>query len=97
MTRLRVAVLRGGPSEEYDISLDTGEAVLNSLDRDFFEPVDIIITKSGEWLHQGVARRPEHILQSVDAVFIALHGQFGEDGNMGVPTTCRTPFRRWLS
>lgn len=94
MSKLRVAVLRGGPSEEYDVSMKTGAAVLTSLDRDLFEPLDIIITKSGEWLHHGVGRYPEQILSSVDAVFIALHGAYGEDGKVqriiersGVPFT----------
>ncbi len=94
MSRTRVAIVRGGPSDEYDVSLRTGSAVLEALDTDLFEPIDIVITKSGEWLIDGRTRYPEHILQSVDVVFNALHGTYGEDGTFqrlldryGVPYT----------
>lgn len=94
MSRARVAVLRGGPSDEYDVSLRTGGAVLESLDSDEFEPLDIVITKNGEWLHDGRTRYPESIIPAVDVVFIALHGAYGEDGALqraldrfGVPYT----------
>lgn len=94
MSKTRVAVLRGGPSEEYDVSLRTGSAVLGSIDRVLYEPVDIIITKAGEWLIDGRLRYPEHVLPTFDVVFIALHGTYGEDGTVqrlldrfGVPYT----------
>jgi D-alanine-D-alanine ligase len=94
MSRTRVAVLRGGPSDEYDVSLRTGSAVLSSIDTTCFEPIDITITKSGEWLIEGRTRYPEHILPTIDVVFIALHGAYGEDGTIqrlldrfGVPYT----------
>lgn len=94
MQKQRVAVLRGGPSEEYDVSLVTGASVLEALDRERFEPLDVIITKSGEWLLRGCSRAPQEILCSVDVVFIALHGAYGEDGQvqrlldtLGVPYT----------
>lgn len=94
MHRLRVAVVRGGPSEEFDVSLKTGASVLNAIDRDLFNPLDVVITKSGEWLLDGRSRFPEHIIPTVDVVFIALHGAYGEDGRIqrlleryGVPYT----------
>jgi D-alanine-D-alanine ligase len=78
----RVAVLRGGPSSEYDVSLRSGAAVLEAL-RDLHYPhKDIIITKKGEWLEMGIARSPEKALEAVDTVFLALHGEFGEDGQV---------------
>jgi D-alanine-D-alanine ligase len=82
MSKPRIGILRGGPSEEYDVSLKTGSAMLLSIDQSRFDPVDIIITKSGEWLINGVARYPEQILHTCDAVLIALHGSFGEDGSV---------------
>ncbi len=82
MSKTRVLVLRGGPSDEYDISLRTGNAVLTSLDQTRFEPLDVIITKGGEWLHEGKPRYPENILPAVDVVFNALHGAYGEDGTV---------------
>ena len=82
MHRYRVAVVRGGPSEEYDVSMMSGLGVLNAIDREHFEPIDIVITKSGEWLYAGAIRFPEQILSHVDIVFIALHGAYGEDGRI---------------
>jgi D-alanine-D-alanine ligase len=82
MSKTRVGVLRGGPSEEYDVSLLTGKAVLESIDRDSYEPVDVVITKAGEWLTDGRVRYPEHLLPTLDVVFNALHGKYGEDGTV---------------
>lgn len=82
MSKTRVAVLRGGPSEEYTVSLRTGDAVLRALDRERYEPVDVVITKNGEWLINGVARYPENIIRVIDVAFLALHGTYGEDGTV---------------
>lgn len=78
----RVAVLRGGPSSEYDVSLRSGAAVLQALRELDYPHKDIIITKKGEWLEMGIARQPEKALEAVDTVFLALHGEFGEDGQV---------------
>ena len=82
MQKTRVAVLRGGLSDEYDVSLKTGAAVLEAIDRDRFEPIDIVITRSGEWLVGGFVRYPEQVLPVVDVAFLALHGAYGEDGTV---------------
>ena len=78
----RVAVLRGGPSSEYDVSLRSGAAVLEALRQLQYQHKDIVITKSGEWLDSGFVRPPEKALEAVDVVFIALHGAYGEDGQV---------------
>lgn len=78
----RVAVLRGGPSTEYEVSLQTGSEVLKALrDLDYVSK-DIIITRGGQWLESGKVQVPEKALDAVDVVFIALHGQYGEDGQL---------------
>jgi D-alanine-D-alanine ligase len=90
----RVAVLRGGPSEEYPVSMQSGNAVLKAL-RDSEQPhKDIVITKKGEWLDEGFVKSPDKALEAVDVVFIALHGAYGEDGQVqrilerkGIPFT----------
>ncbi|MDZ4284323.1 MAG: D-alanine--D-alanine ligase [Patescibacteria group bacterium] len=99
MQQYRVAVLRGGPSEEYDVSLRTGARVLEALDRELYEPLDVVITKSGEWLLKGRTRAPQEIIGSIDLAFIALHGVYGEDGavqhlldTMNVPYTGSAAF-----
>ncbi len=82
MKNLRVAVLRGGPSEEREVSMKTGASVIASLDRQSVPYSDIVITKQGEWLQNGIVRNPGDALFAVDVVFIALHGQYGEDGSV---------------
>lgn len=81
-TRRRVAVLRGGPSPEYAISLETGAGVLTALTEAGFTVKDIHITKAGEWLCSGFVKKPEQALVDCDVVFIALHGAYGEDGTV---------------
>lgn len=77
-----VTVLRGGPSSEYDVSLRSGAAVLGALSDLGYATRDITITKSGKWLASGIERNPEQALDATDAVFIALHGEYGEDGQI---------------
>ncbi len=73
MERYRVVVLAGGPSLEREISLKSGEAVVAAL------------SKSG---HEVSLLDPsETAVESVswskwDVAFIALHGTFGEDGQI---------------
>lgn len=93
MQRTRVGVLRGGPSSEYDVSLKTGGSVLASLPA-VYEPIDIFISKDGEWHYRGKSTTPERALRQIDVAFNALHGEFGEDGEVqrildafGVPYT----------
>ena len=78
----RVAVLRGGPSEEYSVSMNTGRAVLSALQKLDYPFKDIVITKKGEWLDNGFTKQPEKALDAIDVVFIAIHGQYGEDGQV---------------
>lgn len=78
----RVTVLRGGPSEEYEISMQTGAGVLAALKDTVYIVEDIIITRNGEWLKNGVVRDVKNSLAATDVVFIALHGAYGEDGSI---------------
>lgn len=83
-SKIKVAVLRGGPSHEYDVSLKSGAHVLSIL-RDLeekYEPVDIFISRDGEWHLGGLVHEPHHALRKVDVVWNALHGQYGEDGQV---------------
>lgn len=82
MQDLRVLVLRGGPSDEYAVSMKTGAAVLDALRRQNYFTKDIVVTKQGEWLEEGRVRAPEHILQAIDVVFIGMHGAYAEDGEV---------------
>ena len=80
-----VGVLLGGRSAERDISLRTGRGVLEALARRGIPAIGVDpLTEPLDELHR----------QGVTAVFIALHGRFGEDGTvqgalewMGLPYT----------
>jgi D-alanine-D-alanine ligase len=94
MSHLQVAVLRGGPSEEYQVSMKTGATVLQALAENGYQTKDIVITRQGQWLDRGLVKDPENALLAIDVVFIALHGTYGEDGEVqkiiqrqGIPFT----------
>ena len=82
ITRKKIAVLRGGPSPEYEVSLQTGAAVLDSLSDEKYEIFDVAITRAGDWYLNGVKMIPADVLSQADAVFNALHGEYGEDGKV---------------
>lgn len=82
MLRTRVGVVRGGPSAEYDVSLKTGQTVLANLPDDRYEPIDILIDRNGVWHRRGLPTEPERIFPHVDVIFNALHGAYGEDGQL---------------
>lgn len=75
-------MLRGGASNEYEVSLKTGASILKNLDERTYIPVDILIDKRGEWHIRGVPTLPERALTGIDAVWIALHGEAGECGEV---------------
>jgi len=76
-----VGVLRGGPSSEHDVSLDSGAAILKYIPENYTAH-DLYIDKQGLWYLSGVPRGPERALRDVDVVFNALHGEYGEDGHI---------------
>lgn len=82
MKSKRIAVLRGGPSAEYDVSMVTGAGVLAALRELGYVTKDITVSKSGEWIIEGMVKPPEIALLAVDVVFIAMHGAYGEDGTV---------------
>lgn len=89
-----VAVLRGGPSSEHEVSLKSGHAVVSNLPEERYTVRDIYIDKQGTWHERGLPTTPERVLSQVDTVFLALHGEYGEDGTVqrllelhGVPYT----------
>ena len=88
-----VAVLRGGASPEHDVSLKTGAQVLAHV-RESYKPLDVYIDRNGVWHVRGIPMAPERALGAADVVFNALHGAYGEDGNVqrvldriGIPYT----------
>ena len=75
--KLTVAVLMGGPSAEHEVSLASGEVVTKSLDSEKYDTFPVIITRGGEWTIPI-----EEVRDKADIAFIALHGEYGEDGTV---------------
>jgi D-alanine-D-alanine ligase len=50
MSKLTIAIICGGPSSEHEVSCVSAEGVLGGLDKQFFDPVLIGITKAGKWI-----------------------------------------------
>ncbi|MEA4895273.1 MAG: D-alanine--D-serine ligase VanG [Oscillospiraceae bacterium] len=46
---LKIAIIFGGCSSEYEVSLESAHSVLENIDRSKFEPIPIGITSDGEW------------------------------------------------
>ncbi|HIE11611.1 MAG TPA: D-alanine--D-alanine ligase [Kiritimatiellae bacterium] len=67
----RVAVLMGGPSSEREVSRASGRAVAGGLRRAGYEVVEV-----------DLEGRELVLPDQIEAVFIALHGEFGEDGTV---------------
>ena len=95
----KVAVLMGGPSSERAISLKSGAAVANGLRTAGYQVVEVDVTD-----------RTLTLPETVEGVFIALHGEFGEDGGVqqlletrrlpytgSNPTSSRASFDKRLS
>jgi D-alanine-D-alanine ligase len=79
----KIAVLMGGPGSERDVSMATGSGVAKAL-RSLGAKVDEVDVKGAEF----------ELPADVELAFIALHGTFGEDGQVqriletrGIPYT----------
>jgi len=72
---MRIGVLRGGKSSEYEDSLQTGEYVLSLLREqpEKFQPVDIFVSKEGDWHVSGIKKSPAEAIKHLDMVFLAVH------------------------
>ena len=66
----RVAVMMGGISSEREVSLHSGNAVLAALREAGYRAIPMVLDKASI---EGLPR-------DVEAVFLALHGAYGEDG-----------------
>src|ERR1035437_7617293 len=100
---IKVGVIRGGVSGEYEVSLASGAEVLSHLRSDAmntkYKPVDIFIDQDGVWHINGISTTIDKIIHRVDVIINALHGDYGEDGKVqqeleqwNIPYTGSGPF-----
>ncbi|KKS27065.1 MAG: D-alanine-D-alanine ligase [Candidatus Yanofskybacteria bacterium GW2011_GWC2_41_9] len=72
----------GGSSAEHEVSLATGQNVLDNLDLKKYRPLTIKISKTGKWFVNNRIANWSKAVKNCDVVFNALHGSFGEDGKV---------------
>lgn len=99
-----VGVLRGGPTNEHEVSLKSGATVLKHLPEPRYTTRDIFIDKEGVWHYRGKPIAPERILPTLDVAIITTHGEYGENGRLqqllesyGVPYVGADPFASFLA
>lgn len=87
-TRPFTAVLMGGPSSEREVSLRSGHAVAEALRTAGLPVAEVVVGRDGSF----------ELPPGTQAAFVALHGQFGEDGQIqallearGIPHTGSSP------
>ena len=78
---MRIAVLRGGPSSDYETSLITGAHAVKHL-KQVHTVEDIFVDKEGTWHRRGVPIEPHRLAPHIDVFVNALHGEYGEDGRV---------------
>lgn len=98
-----IALLAGGYSGEYAISIQTAQTIEKNLDKTIYNVYKIIITKD-EWYYEGTdgkisVDKNDFSLTidgekvAFDCVFIAMHGTPGEDGRIqGYLDMLRIPY-----
>lgn len=71
---MKIAVLYGGISTEREVSIKTGKEIVNNLNKEKYEVIEIDIKEKKDIL--------KLIDLKVDFVYIALHGIYGESGEI---------------
>ena len=86
-----VAILSGGFSKEYDVSILSGDVIFENIDRNKYSPFKIVIKKDS-WLYyssdgEKIAVNKEDFSIKIgknrinfDVIIIMIHGSPGEDG-----------------
>ena len=71
---MKIAVFMGGISSEKEVSVRTGTAILNSLIRQGYDAYGVILDKDN--------LLTAFIENEYDLAYLALHGEYGEDGRI---------------
>ena len=102
--KTKVAVLAGGPSSEKEVSLMTAQNIINNLNKKLYDIRLITIDNNKNWMVNHYVKSPKHALKGVDVVINALHGEYGEDGQIqailnkiGIPYTGSGPIASALA
>jgi D-alanine-D-alanine ligase len=83
---LKVGVIRGGISNEYENSLSSGGNILlhlrNEKLNNKYKAFDILVDKAGIWHLNGIPVNFKKLAESIDVAINTLHGEFGQDGEV---------------
>lgn len=75
---IRLGVVRGGQTPEYELSLKTGAEILKRLQHNIsYDARDVLIDKRGVWHVDGKEISQEDLPQYIDVAWIAIHGDNG--------------------
>lgn len=87
-----IAVVMGGTTSEHAISLKSGKTVISHLSKEHFDVTKVVVSPEGYLVHLGEKKIPielttfsfEHEGKKIffDAVFNAIHGAPGENGEL---------------
>lgn len=83
----KVAILFGGPSSEYEVSLSSSRNILENVDRELFDVLPVFITKDFQYVIDEISFSETNGIEefknrNIDVVFPVLHGTYGEDGTL---------------
>lgn len=81
----RIGVIRGGPSDEHEVSLLSGSNILDVINDELshkYDAHDILIGKDGIWNFDGRNTSIEDAINRIDCALLATHGSYGEDGKL---------------
>ncbi len=70
---MKIGVIMGGISSEREISLKSGNSIIENIDKKKYEVIPIVIDKKEDIVSKT---------KGIDFALLALHGQFGEDGTV---------------
>ena len=78
----KIGVLRGGPGDEYFLSLESGARMMHALKNEGYDVLDMLIDRPGILHIKGIPASIDQVPAHVDMVWNALHGEGGEDGKI---------------
>ena len=93
MNKSNIAVVYGGDSSEYVVSVKSGRNVFNSIDRELFNPW-LVELRGKDWKVMNVGEAPVDVDKSdfsfyvgsekicIDFAYVTIHGTPGEDGTL---------------
>lgn len=69
----KVGVIMGGISSEREVSLKSGQGILDAIDKNKYEVVKVVLDSKQDIFEKA---------KGLDFALLALHGEFGEDGTI---------------